>query len=142
VRTGAGGQQKAVAARYGLTVQQAPDFFVFDANGQLRAMIECKGANDGGTARDKAARFARLRELGTGQGGIPVFAVLSGLGWRRVNDTLGPVVRETDGRVFTLANLAEMMTVVPFPPTCCPERQPGAPDVGHQQGPSTDRRRS
>lgn len=115
VRTGAGGQQRAFAEQYGLTVKQAPDFFIFDASGQLRAMIECKGANDGGTARDKAARFANLRQIGRQQGGVPVFAVLSGLGWRRVNDTLGPVVRDTDGRVFTLANMAEMLTVAPFP---------------------------
>lgn len=32
-----------------------------------------------------------------------------------MNDKLGPVVRDTDGRVFTLANLLEMMDVAPFP---------------------------
>ncbi len=32
-----------------------------------------------------------------------------------VNDALGPVVRDTDGRVFTLATLAELLTVEPFP---------------------------
>jgi hypothetical protein len=29
-------------------------------------------------------------------------AVLDGLGWRRTNDALGPVVRAPDGRVVTL----------------------------------------
>lgn len=32
-----------------------------------------------------------------------------------VNDTLGPVIRDTDGRVFSLSNLDEMLTVSPFP---------------------------
>jgi hypothetical protein len=32
-----------------------------------------------------------------------------------VNDTLGPVVRDTDGRVFTLATLPDMLAVNPFP---------------------------
>src|SRR5664279_5162174 len=35
-------------------------------------------------------------------------------GWARVNDTLVPVVRDTDGRVFRLANLPQMLTVAPF----------------------------
>jgi hypothetical protein len=36
------------------------------------------------------------------------------MGWTRVNDTLGPVVRDTDGRVFTLANLSSMLEMFPF----------------------------
>lgn len=74
-----------------------------------------RAPNDGGTARDKALRFARLREESVRLGGVPLLAVLSGLGWERVNDTLGPVVRDCDGRVFTLANLPEMLTVQPLP---------------------------
>lgn len=86
-----------------------------DRTDSLRAMLECKGANDGGTARDKASRFRSLRTEANRLGGVPLFAVLGGLGWRRTNDALGPVVRETDGRVFTLATLAEMIGVDPFP---------------------------
>ena len=41
--------------------------------------------------------------------------MLGGLGWTRVNDTLGPVIRDCDGRVFTLTNLPEMVDVAPFP---------------------------
>ena len=78
-------------------------------------MLECKLVNDGGTARDKALRFERLRAESIRLGGIPLLAALAGLGWSRVNDTLGPVVRDTDGRVFTLANLPDMLTVSPFP---------------------------
>jgi hypothetical protein len=35
-------------------------------------------------------------------------------GWMRVNDTLGPVVRDCDGRVFSVSNLEEMLAVAPF----------------------------
>lgn len=68
-----------------------------------------------GEARVKAPRFERLRDEAIRLGGIPLLAALAGLGWTRVNDTLGPVVRDTDGRVFTLANLDEMLEVAPFP---------------------------
>lgn len=114
IRTGAHNQGE-IEARFEVAVRPTPDFVVFDESEALRGMLECKGANDGGTARDKALRFARLREESLRLGGIPLLAVLSGLGWERVNDTLGPVVRDCDGRVFTLANLPEMLTVQPFP---------------------------
>ncbi len=98
-----------------MTVHPAPDFVVFDSADTLRGMLQCKGANDGGTARDKASRFRPLREESLRLGGVPLLAVLGGLGWTRVNDTLGPVIRACDGRVFALANLDEMLTVQPFP---------------------------
>ncbi|MGH3274526.1 MAG: hypothetical protein ACRDNZ_09455 [Streptosporangiaceae bacterium] len=96
-----------------MTVQPAPDFVVYDGSGNLRAMLECKGA-DGGTARDKALRFQRLHGESVRLGGVPLIAVLGGLGWLRVNDTLGPVVRDCDGRVFSVSNLVELLTVAPF----------------------------
>ena len=65
--------------------------------------------------RRKAFRFERFRDESIRLGDIPLLAVLGGIGWARVNDTLGPVIRDTDGRVFTLANLPEMLTVAPFP---------------------------
>lgn len=114
VRTGAHNQAE-IEARFEVAVHPAPDFVVYDESDALRAMLECKGANDGGTARDKALRFATLRQESIRLSGTPLFAVLSGLGWTRVNDTLGPVVRDCEGRVFTLANLEEMLTVQPFP---------------------------
>jgi hypothetical protein len=114
VRTGAA-NQAAIAAKFGLTVKPAPDFVVHDKGENLRAMLECKQANDGGTARDKAARFVALRNESMRLGGVPVFAILAGLGWRRTADTLGPVVRDTDGRVFTIQTLEEMLGVEPFP---------------------------
>ena len=114
IRTGSH-DQGAIEARFEVAVRPAPDFVMFDSSGALRGMLECKGANDGGTARDKALRFARLRAESTRLGGVPLLAVLTGLGWTRVNDTLGPVVRDCDGRVFTLSNLNEMLAVQPFP---------------------------
>ena len=84
-------------------------------HGLLRALLECKGANDGGTARDKAARFRALRTEAMRLGGVPLFAVLAGLGWTRTTDALGPVVRDTDGRTFTIPTLQQMLTVQPFP---------------------------
>jgi hypothetical protein len=114
VRTGPH-PQEGISKRFGLTVKPAPDFVVHDAREQIKAILECKQVNDGGTARDKAARFAALRAEAMRLGGIPVFAVLAGLGWRRTQDALGPVVRDTDGRVFTVQTLPEMMSVEPFP---------------------------
>lgn len=114
IRTGSNNQAD-IEARFEVRVTPAPDFVVFDDSEALRALLECKGANDGGTARDKALRFERLRDESIRLGGIPLLAVLGGIGWARVNDTLGPVLRDTDGRVFTLATLSEMLTVAPFP---------------------------
>lgn len=87
----------------------------FDSTNTLRALLECKGANDGGTARDKASRYRSLRAEATRLGGVPLFAVLAGLGWKRTTDALGPVVRDTDGRVFTLATLGGLILVQPLP---------------------------
>ena len=115
VRTGSHNQAE-IATRFHLTVRPAPDFVVFDnRTDTLRGILECKGASDGGTARDKAARFGNLRTEAGRLGGVPVFAMLGGVGWRRTGDALGPVVEYTDGRVFTLATLPEMMTGQPFP---------------------------
>jgi hypothetical protein len=114
LRTGSHDQAE-ISARFGVQVNPAPDFVAFDDTDTLRAMLECKGANDGGTARDKALRFERLRAESIRLGGTPLIAVLGGLGWTRVNDTLGPVVRDCDGRVYSVANVEEMMVVAPFP---------------------------
>ena len=114
IRTGSHNQHD-IEDRFEVQVKPAPDFVVYDDSDTLRALLECKGANDGGTARDKAVRFERLRDESTRLGGVPLIAVLGGLGWLRVNDTLGPIVRDCDGRVFSVANLDQMMEVAPFP---------------------------
>ncbi len=118
IRTGTGNQPE-IEARFGLTVRPAPDFVVFDPDtGGLRAVLECKVANDGGTARDKAARFRSLRTEANRLGGVPLFAVLAGRGWRRTADALGPVIRDTDGRTFGAGTLARMLETDPFPSLC------------------------
>jgi hypothetical protein len=115
IRTGSHNQAD-IAKRFEVHVTPAPDFIVFDpSDDSLKAMLECKGTNNGGTARDKALRFTRLRAESVRLGGIPLIAVLGGIGWARINDALGPVVRDTDGRVFTLSTLASMLEVAPFP---------------------------
>jgi hypothetical protein len=114
VRTGSDNQQE-IERRFGLTVKPAPDFAIYDTRDSLRAILECKNANDGGTARDKASRFRSLRAESMRLGGIPLFGILSGLGWRRTRDALGPVIRDTDGRVFTLTTLSGILAVDPFP---------------------------
>ncbi len=114
IRTGSNNQAE-IAARFEVHVAPAPDFVVFDSAGILKAMLECKGTNNGGTARDKALRFERLRDECVRLGGIPLIAVLGGIGWARINDALGPVVRDTEGRVFTLSTLSSMLDVTPFP---------------------------
>ena len=113
VRTGANNQAE-ITARFEVRVTPTPDFIVFDSVGNLKAMLECKGTNNGGTARDKALRFERLRDESIRLGGIPLIAVLGGIGWARINDALGPVVRNTEGRVFTLSTLDSLLEVVPF----------------------------
>lgn len=115
VRTGSHNQGD-IAARFEVRVTPAPDFVVFDPrNGILKAMLECKGTNNGGTARDKALRFQKLKAESVRLGGVPLIAVLGGAGWTRINDALGPVIRDTDGRVFTLSTLSAMLDVAPFP---------------------------
>lgn len=115
IRTGSHNQAD-IALRFEVHVTPAPDFVVFDpADDSLKAMLECKGTNNGGTARDKALRFARLKEESVRLGGIPLIAVLGGIGWARINDALAPVVRDSDGRVFTLSTLNDMLAVAPFP---------------------------
>lgn len=115
IRTGSHNQAE-IATRFEVHVTPAPDFVVFDPrDDSLKAMLECKGTNNGGTARDKALRFTRLRNESVRLGGVPLIAVLGGIGWTRINDALGPVVRDTDGRVFTLSTLSSMLEVAPFP---------------------------
>jgi hypothetical protein len=115
IRTGSHNQAD-IAQRFEVHVTPAPDFVVFDPSDDcLKAILECKGTNNGGTARDKALRFRSLKTESVRLGGIPLFAVLGGIGWARINDALGPVVRDTDGRVFTLSTLASMLEVAPFP---------------------------
>lgn len=115
LRTGST-DQGLIRERFNITVAPAPDFVVYDpATNDLRAMLECKGTNDGGTARDKAGRFRTLQRECVRLGGVALFAVLGGIGWARVNDALAPVIAATEGRVVTPATLDHLLEVNPFP---------------------------
>lgn len=52
-----------------------------------------------------------LQTAGQALGGVPVFALLGGLGW----DALGPVIQACDGRVFTLSTVRSMFEVELLP---------------------------
>ncbi|MFD2184994.1 hypothetical protein ACFSOX_22810 [Rhodoplanes azumiensis] len=61
VKTGSD-KQEAIERDFGLSVKPAPDFVVYDANQSLRAILECKQANDGeppATRLHASMRFAR-----------------------------------------------------------------------------------
>ncbi len=99
VRTGSSGKDKQqVADRFGLTLGIVPDF-VIHKGGALRAFLECKSINDGGTARDKASRYSDYRREAAKHGGLPVVAILNGKGWERVGDALDQVVLADHDRV-------------------------------------------
>jgi hypothetical protein len=114
LRTGAQNQAE-IRSRFNITIQPVPDFVLHDQSGTLRAMLEAKLTNDGGTARDKAGRFGSLRRECQRLGGVPLFALVDGLGWARAADALGPVIRDCDGRVFTRATMTDMFEIEPFP---------------------------
>ena len=124
-----------------MTVKPAPDFVLFDSRTDtLKAILECKGASDGGTARDKASTIPRPASGVAAARGVPLFAVLAGIGWRRTNDALGPVIRDTDGRTFTLATLPEVISTDPLR-ICAgwcrqlgPRRRPTAARVSREAG--------
>jgi hypothetical protein len=62
--------QADIAARFEVRVTPAPDFVVFDPrDDSLKAILECKGANNGGTARDKARRVTALKDESIRLGG-------------------------------------------------------------------------
>ena len=81
----------------------------------LRALLECKGANDGGTARDKALRFERLRDESVRLGGVPLIAVLgrTRLDPRQRHAGSGRARLRRSGVLGS--NLPELLTVAPFP---------------------------
>lgn len=114
LRTGSHNQGD-IKARFDVRINPAPDFVIFDDTESVRALLECKYVGDGGTARDKALRFAGLRRECARLNNIPLIAVLDGLGWRRTMDALGPVVRDTEGRVFNPSTLDQMLDLAPLP---------------------------
>jgi hypothetical protein len=86
-----------------------PDF-VLPSVAAVSVTLEAKGADDGGTARDKAARIAAVATAARTEGWTPV-AVIDGNGWKR-RDALVQTLEATHGLTFSLANL-ELILEVP-----------------------------
>lgn len=86
-----------------------PDFVLPDVDGPL-ITIEAKGADDGGTARDKAARIANVAQSAEQAGMVPM-AVIDGIGFRR-RDALVQTLQATHGLTFSLSNL-DLLILVP-----------------------------
>lgn len=85
-----------------------PDF-VLPSVEAPRVTLEAKGADDGGTARDKAARIAAVATAARSRGWTPL-AVIDGNGWKR-RDALVQTLEATQGLTFSLANLELILDV-------------------------------
>lgn len=85
-----------------------PDF-VLPSVEEPRVTLEAKGADDGGTARDKAARIAAVATAARARGWTPL-AVIDGNGWKR-RDALVQTLEATRGLTFSLANLELILDV-------------------------------
>ena len=93
---------------------QAPDFFVPDEYNPA-VLIEAKITGDDGTARDKATRIVHLAEmrnarLREGRSGFEVVACLDGRGFGVRRADMERILRSTEGKVFTLATLDQIIT--------------------------------
>lgn len=86
-----------------------PDFVLPNVD-EPKVTLEAKGADDGGTARDKAARIAAVATAAKAHGWTPL-AVIDGNGWKR-RDALVQTLEATNGLTFSLANL-ELILQVP-----------------------------
>lgn len=70
--------------------------------------LEAKLAEDGGTARDKAARIERFCIEARKKGVSPI-AVIDGKGFYRLNDVTAPILKNTRGETFTLKTLERIL---------------------------------
>lgn len=89
---------------------QAPDFLI-PTPSQPIAVIEAKVTEDDGTARDKITRVQRLAIMGR-EKGFAAIACIDGRGFRQRRQDMLKLVRETDGLVFTGANLDALVQVL------------------------------
>lgn len=103
--TGASGAT-ATEQRFGLS--PGPDFVLPEESPTV--IIESKVAEDGGTARDKAARIKNAAEAARARGLLPC-AVVDGKGWSERPRALLDVVIATDGRTYSLRTLAHLLEI-------------------------------
>jgi len=88
---------------------QAPDFLI-PGKEAPQVIIEAKIAEDGGTARDKAARIKVLAGIARPKG-IDLISVIDGKGFTRINDVLLPIIAYSGGFVFSYSNKEEILEV-------------------------------
>ncbi len=91
-------------ARFGL--KPGPDFIIPDDSPTL--VIESKVAEDGGTARDKAARIRNLVTAAT-ERGLRACALIDGKGWTERPNALCDVILATQGRTYTLSTIEQIL---------------------------------
>ena len=106
---------------------QAPDFFVPDEFNPA-VVIEAKITGDDGTARDKATRIVHLAEMRDhrireGLPGFEVVACIDGRGFGVRREDMRRILLRTEGKVFTLATLDQLI-----PHTRLREFLPQVPD--------------
>ena len=92
---------------------QAPDFFVPDEFNPS-VLIEAKITGDDGTARDKVARIEHLTRMRDdrrrdGQPDFEVVACVDGRGFGVRREDMRSLIGMTEGKVFTLATLDQMV---------------------------------
>ena len=92
------------AQRFG--VKPGPDFVIPDESPTL--VVESKVAEDGGTARDKAARIRTLADAASGRG-LNACVLIDGKGWTERPNALCDVVLATQGRTYTLATIEQIL---------------------------------
>lgn len=102
-RSGASGAT-ATERRFGLS--PGPDFLLPEESPTV--IIESKVAEDGGTARDKAARIKNASEAARARGLLPC-AVIDGKGWSERPKALLDIVIATDGRTYSLTTLPQLL---------------------------------
>ncbi len=92
---------------------QAPDFFIPDEFSPS-VIIEAKITGDDGTARDKVARIERLTRMRNdrrraSEPDFEVVACIDGRGFGVRREDMRTLITRTEGKVFTLATLDQMV---------------------------------
>ncbi len=93
--------------------KQAPDFLVPSDPDLTEVIIEAKLTEDDGTARDKAARLQSLRsyedERPEGERRRQIITVIDGRGFSHRPRDLQRILEASDGHVYTLEQLPELV---------------------------------
>lgn len=102
------GASSASQTSYIFGLSPGPDFILPEKSPTV--IIESKIAEDGGTARDKAARIINTAYAAKRLGLLPC-AVVDGRGWSERPTALVDVVMATDGRTYSLSTLRHLLDI-------------------------------